>query len=188
MVRSGERIRVFLTVGSQMPFDRLVAAVAAWAQARPAVAVVAQVGQSSLPAGTLEQVNALESLPPAAYLDQCRLSDLIVAHAGMGSILTALELDKPLVVMPRRGALRETRNDHQFDTARHLMLREARAGKSAISVAMQEDALPEVLDRACGPRPGHCPALRSKGPAPESAAQAALRESLRAVILRRRRL
>ncbi len=41
----------------------------------------------------------------------------IVAHAGMGTILTALEMGKPLLVMPRRAALGEHRNDHQLATA-----------------------------------------------------------------------
>ena len=40
----------------------------------------------------------------------------IVAHAGMGTILTALETGKRLLVMPRRAALGEHRNDHQLAT------------------------------------------------------------------------
>ncbi len=42
---------------------------------------------------------------------------MVIAHAGMGSIISALEIGKPIVVMPRRGSLRETRNDHQVATA-----------------------------------------------------------------------
>jgi UDP-N-acetylglucosamine transferase subunit ALG13 len=45
---------------------------------------------------------------------------VVVGHAGMGTILTALQLNTPLLVMPRRGAMGETRNDHQMDTAREL--------------------------------------------------------------------
>ena len=59
-------------------------------------------------------------------LDQDRFAelvtqaDVIVAHAGMGTILTALELGKPLILMPRRADLGEHRNDHQRDTAAEM--------------------------------------------------------------------
>jgi hypothetical protein len=43
-----------------------------------------------------------------------------VAHAGMGTILSALELGTPVLVMPRRAALGEQRNDHQVATARRF--------------------------------------------------------------------
>jgi UDP-N-acetylglucosamine transferase subunit ALG13 len=38
----------------------------------------------------------------------------------MGSILTALEFGKPIVVMPRRAHLGEHRTDHQWATVNHL--------------------------------------------------------------------
>ena len=47
-------------------------------------------------------------------------ADAIIAHAGMGSILNALELAKPIVVIPRLSRLGETRNDHQVGTAKRL--------------------------------------------------------------------
>ena len=63
----------------------------------------------------------LGALPlPREFRAKAQESDVIVAHAGMGSILTALELGKPIVVMPRRAHLGEHRNDHQWATANHL--------------------------------------------------------------------
>lgn len=55
-------------------------------------------------------------LNPAAYQEQVDQCQLIIAHAGMGSIITALKTGKPLVIMPRREKFRETRNDHQVGT------------------------------------------------------------------------
>jgi UDP-N-acetylglucosamine transferase subunit ALG13 len=63
-----------------------------------------------------------------------------VAHAGMGSILTALEIGKPLVIMPRRAALGEHRNDHQLATAQRF------AGRDGVAVAIDETELPLRLD------------------------------------------
>jgi len=58
----------------------------------------------------------------------------------MGTILTALEFGRPILVLPRRAELRETRTDHQLGTARTLV----RAHR--ISVAWNEDELLHSLD------------------------------------------
>ena len=68
----------------------------------------------------------------------------IVAHAGMGTILTALEMGKPLLVMPRRAALGEHRNDHQLATAHRF----AELGR--VNVAFDETELPLRLDELDG--------------------------------------
>lgn len=128
---------ILVTVGAQMPFDRLVGAVDTWAEQRGRDDVFAQVGPGSRKPRHIEWC---EFLDPAAYRERCTAADAIVAHAGMGSILTALELGKPLLIMPRRGDLRETRNDHQVATARRF------SGKCGVSVALDERELPAKLD------------------------------------------
>jgi hypothetical protein len=66
---------------------------------------------------------------------------IVVAHAGMGTILTALELGKPVIVMPRRADLREHRNDHQLATARKLL------ALGRLAVAFDEEQLRVNLER-----------------------------------------
>ena len=44
----------------------------------------------------------------------------MVAHAGIGTILSAKRWARPLVILPRRHALGEHRNDHQIATARQV--------------------------------------------------------------------
>ena len=56
-------------------------------------------------------------MSPKECTDRMVAADAIIAHAGMGTILTALEMGKPLLVMPRRAELGEHRNDHQLATA-----------------------------------------------------------------------
>ena len=58
----------------------------------------------------------------------------------MGTILTALEIGKPLLVMPRRASLGEHRNEHQLATAHRF----AEVGR--VRVAFDEAALPLALD------------------------------------------
>jgi len=81
-------------------------------------------------------------LTPQEYGDRISRADLIISHAGMGSIITALQLGKPIVVLPRRGHLRETRNDHQYATVQRL------GNRPGIFVAEDETRLPVVLDQA----------------------------------------
>jgi UDP-N-acetylglucosamine transferase subunit ALG13 len=105
---------IFVTVGTQLPFDRLVGAVDAWAQRHPDQKVLAQTG-----AGRTDYtaITCYAHLDQAAFLAMFKTADVVVAHAGMGSILTAAELGKPVVIMPRRSDLGEHRNDHQSATA-----------------------------------------------------------------------
>jgi len=134
---------IFLTIGTHEPFERLVRAVDAWAGQpgdRPTVfGQIAAVEPKSYRPRNFEWV---ERLDPTEYSTRFAEADLIVSHAGMGSILTALNTGKPIVVMPRRGHLRETRNDHQFTTVNML------CDRPGIYVAEDETKLAEVLERA----------------------------------------
>lgn len=129
---------IFITVGYQMAFDRLVQAVDAWKGFHSDSPAFAQIGPSDLRPAHLEFVDFTE---PEDFTRLVREASVIVAHAGMGSILTALQHGKPIVVMPRRASLRETRNDHQVATAERLR------GRPGIHVAMDETELGPILDR-----------------------------------------
>jgi UDP-N-acetylglucosamine transferase subunit ALG13 len=60
----------------------------------------------------------------------------------MGTIITALEIGKPLVILPRRAHFNETRNDHQFATAQQF------SRQRGIIVALNEEELIQKLDQA----------------------------------------
>ena len=142
---------IFVTVGAQLPFDRLVSAMDAWAGAAPGRDVFAQIGATGYEPRHLEWTR---SLTPADFRARMDSAELIVAHAGMGTILTALELGRPIVVMPRRGDLRETRNDHQLATARRFeSMRRVTVVDDEQRLALRLDALEAVA--AADPIPPH---------------------------------
>lgn len=130
---------IFVTVGSQMPFDRLVIGMEAWAAKCPDHVVTAQIGESGFRPNAM---TAVKTLPPARFVERLREADVVVAHAGMGSVICAAEQGKPMVLMPRMGALRETRNDHQVATAKWL------AAKEGVFIAANESLLAAALDEA----------------------------------------
>ncbi len=129
---------IFVTVGAQMPFDRMCQAVDQWASKRKRSDVFAQIGTTDWRPTTIAWTAMIE---PPAFKKAMQECSVVVAHAGMGSILTALQYGKPILVMPRRGDLRETRNDHQIATAKRFK----ELGR--VAVAFDEAELERELDR-----------------------------------------
>ena len=129
---------IFVTVGYQMSFDRLVKAVDEWAKLHPDAEIFAQIGPTEFGP---EDMPSAKFADPEDFRRRIEETTLLGAHAGMGSILTAMEMQKPIVIMPRRGDLQETRNDHQLATLRKM------AGRPGISTAMDSAELFDALDR-----------------------------------------
>ncbi|KUJ83000.1 hypothetical protein AWR36_010690 [Microbulbifer flavimaris] len=108
---------IFLTTGTRAPFDRLVRIVDHWAEKNPGVQIVAQIGTGRYRPRHIEATRFLCRGDYQVLARDCRL---MIAHAGMGSVLSALEHGKPLVMMPRNDLHGECTNDHQFGTARRI--------------------------------------------------------------------
>jgi len=121
-----------VTVGGQVPFDRLVEVVDSWARETGRTDVFAQIGASRFEPRSIQWVRFLA---PGDYRRTVQSADVVVSHAGMGTILSALEFGTPLIIMPRRAHLAETRNDHQLATMRRL------SGRSGIHAADDEEEL-----------------------------------------------
>ena len=133
---------IFLTVGTQLPFDRLSSCVDAWcAQAGSDVKVVGQIGRLAPESYRPKHFEWMEMVDPPAFDRHIREASVIVSHAGMGSIITAMSAGKPIAILPRRAHLGEQRNDHQFATAQKLGTR------PGVFTAMTEDDLPDLIDR-----------------------------------------
>ncbi len=105
---------IFVTVGTQLPFERLVQAMDAWAGNHPGEEIFMQTGE------TTYQPHHCAFKPytrPDEWEDCFSRAALVVSHAGMGTILKSLDRGKSLILMPRLAALGEHRNDHQVATA-----------------------------------------------------------------------
>lgn len=147
--------RLFVTVGAQMPFDRLVAAMDRWAATHPGCRVLAQIGASDLAPRHLTWARFLSPSELERAYDEAHA---VVGHAGTGTLLAALERGRPIVVLPRRADLRETRNDHQLATAARF------AELAGVSVAWSERELPRAIERLAAAPPTLRLAQEASGP------------------------
>lgn len=120
-----------------MPFDRMVRAVDEWAASRGRSDIVAQIGETPWQPRSLKWHAKID---PAEFRRLMAEAEAVVSHAGMGTILTALELGTPILVMPRLASLQETRNDHQVATAERFQ------ALGRVSVAMDEHEIPAAMD------------------------------------------
>ena len=127
---------IFLTVGTQLAFPRLARAMNDYA-AKHDEQVIAPVGGDD---AELPKLDVRHMLPPDEFVDIFRRARVVVAHAGIGTILSARRYNRPLVIVPRRHALGEHRNDHQLATAQALV------GLSGLHVAWEIEDLPKLLD------------------------------------------
>lgn len=134
-------MKIFLTVGSMLPFDRLVRAMDTFAASRPDVEVYAQIGETRM---RPEHMASCNMMTPAQYRERFEQADVVVSHVGMGTVITAAELNKPLVMLARRMELHEVTSTHQQATARWL------AGRPGVHVVEAESDLPAKIDEVAG--------------------------------------
>jgi UDP-N-acetylglucosamine transferase subunit ALG13 len=108
---------IFVTVGQQMPYDRLIRLVDIWAAQNSQHEIFAQIGHAEYRPKHFPCKEFLSAHEFEELVHDCKA---VVSHAGTGTIILALLEGKPMLVLPRLGKLKETRNDHQVGTARHF--------------------------------------------------------------------
>jgi UDP-N-acetylglucosamine transferase subunit ALG13 len=105
---------IFVTIGTTERFDRLLAALDTLAADEE---VVVQCGDSTTrPARS----TCVEFLPYDELVDHIRRARVVVAHAGVGTIMTALANGKRPILVPRRARFGEAVDDHQVELSAHL--------------------------------------------------------------------
>ena len=127
---------IFVTVGSLLPFDRLISRMDEIAASLPGETFFAQIGDGAYKPRHMEYAR---SLSRRDFTSKVETATAMVAHAGMGSVISAMEVGTPIVLLPRRLEAGEHNTDHQFATARWLQ------GRGGISVCFSEDELEATL-------------------------------------------
>lgn len=128
---------IFVTVGTDQPFDRMLRVIDSWARDNQRKDVFAQIGEGAWEPGYIDFTHFLG---PADFQQRLKEASLIISHAGMGTILTALLHRKTILVMPKLASLGEHRNEHQTATARQMM------NLGNVNVAFDENELRHRLE------------------------------------------
>ena len=128
---------IFIVTGTQEPFDRLLKIVDRWYSRNKGVKIIAQTAESTF---SSKNMTCFDYLEPDVFNEYFNNADVIIGHAGIGTIITALENEKKLIVFPRLVKHNEHRNDHQLHTAKGF------DKLGLINVAYSENELLEYLD------------------------------------------
>lgn len=134
-----------VTVGTILPFDRLVNGVAALGpgSGRPS-RIVAQVGEGGVRPKQFECGETIEFDEMTALLER---ANVVFCHGGTGSLITALRSGCRIVAMPRRADRGEHYDDHQREIV------SAFAARGLIEAAEEASDLEGALARALAKRP-----------------------------------
>jgi UDP-N-acetylglucosamine transferase subunit ALG13 len=88
---------------------------------------------------TAEWVDYLES---GDLLDNIRRADIVISHAGVGSMLTAIRNSRKPIVLPRLGRFGEHVDDHQLQLANRF------AQRGLVFVCGPSDSMEDLVYRA----------------------------------------
>ncbi len=156
---------IYVTIGTMhLGFPRLIRKVDEIADATGEKIIV----QTGLDEELPEHCDHFDLKPREEVEAIQREARVIVAHAGIGSVIDALKAGRPLVVVPRLKKFREHNNDHQLDLARAV---ERRGWGRVVT------QLDELADACANPPPAH----ENYSPAKEEmirAVRAAIEEGL----------
>lgn len=132
----------FVSIGNaKQPFIRMLDAVANIAGALPQPVVI-QYGHNEF---ICDGCELHDFIAMTEFEDRVSRAELVIIHAGAGSIIHAIRCGKVPVVVPRRSAYSEHVDDHQIELAMHFQ----ETGKVIVVTEMDQlaGAVQQALDR-----------------------------------------
>jgi beta-1,4-N-acetylglucosaminyltransferase len=134
----GRTYMIFVTVGNHyQSFDRLIKKVDEIAS-RLADEMVIQGGYSGY---RPQHTKYFDFVPINTAVEYIKTSDLVISHAGIGTIILCKKYGIPLIIFPRRKKYGEHGTDHQMEIARALEERK----DVNIHMVYEEDQLEEKI-------------------------------------------
>jgi UDP-N-acetylglucosamine transferase subunit ALG13 len=132
---------IFVTVGTtHFQFDRLLSAVAALDTSQE---LVVQRGPSRVP---LDNARVVDFLSFDELNEHVRAAEIVITHAGVGSIMVALSLGRRPIVVPRLQRFGEAVDDHQVHVA--TQLHQTGRVRAVLDLARLREAVVSATDAA----------------------------------------
>jgi len=119
--------------------DRLVVSVDRFIAENSDFSCAGQIGHSSIRCKSITTYNLLKE---DEFRIHAKNAQIHISHAGMGNILLAAELHKPIIILARLPELGEVVNNHQVDTLN------AFSSKPFIFPVQHESEIGEAIYRA----------------------------------------
>lgn len=104
--------KIFVIVGSTYPLDRLIKEID---KISNKYEIFAQIGNSNYKPKNIKFKKLLEY---DEIIKKIKWSDLVISHAGAGTIIDVLSLNKKLLLFPRLKKNKEAIDDHQIEIAK----------------------------------------------------------------------
>lgn len=125
---------IFVTTGSQLPFDRLLEIVEVSTIDLRNEDVFCQ----SLSHIEGYKYKIFQKLSEFEFDNYFKSADLIISHAGVGTLLKAIEFNKPIIMIPRQLEKKEIRTDHQVSFCNNIKI-------PGVNIANNSDELSKLL-------------------------------------------
>lgn len=107
---------IFVTIGTMYGFPRLIMEMDKIAE-NTKEEIIMQIGQTEYEPKNTKYFRFASRVEMNQIFMKSRV---VISHGGIGTILSALEYMKPIIVIPRRKEYGEIIDDHQFETTREL--------------------------------------------------------------------
>lgn len=101
--------------------------------------VIAQIGNSTYEPKHYKYEKFMDK---ALFDENIKKADLMVTHSGVGTIISALNAKKPVIVFPRLKKYKEHVDDHQLDIANAFKV------KNYVFCCYEDDCLSDMINDA----------------------------------------
>ena len=129
---------IFVTLGNHFQsFDRLLREVDELAPRIPQEIIIQRGYSVYRPQNT----KYFDFVPIDTAIEYMKMSELVISHAGFGTIILCKKYGIPIIIVPRRKKFGEHMNDHQMEIAKALEERK----EDNIHVVYEESQLEEKL-------------------------------------------
>ncbi len=129
---------IFVTVGNHFQgFERLLRKIDEISPRIPNKIIIQKGYSKYVP----QKTAYFDFVPMNTAMEYIQKSDLVISHAGIGTIILCKEYGIPLIIFPRRKKYGEHSNDHQMEIAEVLLERRDRS----IHIALEENELEEKI-------------------------------------------
>lgn len=108
--------KIFVTVGSTYPLDRLIKEIDEIAKNKD-YEIFCQIGKSNVKPKNIKYVDLLEF---EEMQKKIKWADIIITHAGIGTMIDSLSKNKKLILFPRLKKYGEAIDDHQLEICKRF--------------------------------------------------------------------